>query len=112
MGFPFNLRSTGGFSIYLYNNLIGLTTTKQKCNATSSTVAEVLAVLDSVKEIVWVSDLLRNIGMVWDETLLYCDSQPAINQCKHPKTLGTMKTHSVGLDRHSKKKTFGCVTFR
>ena len=86
MGCPFTLRSTGGFSIYLYRNLIGFTTAKQNCNATSSTVAEVLSVLNSVKETVWVSNLLRNIGMEWDETLIFCDSQPAINQCKHPTT--------------------------
>merc|ERR1712115_522587 len=30
MGCPFTLRSTGGLCIYLYRNLIGFTTTKQK----------------------------------------------------------------------------------
>lgn len=86
MGCPFTLRSTGGFCVYLFKNLIGFTSTKQKCNATSSTVAEVLAILDAVKETVWLSNLMRNIDISWGETLLYCDSQPAINQCKHPTT--------------------------
>merc|ERR1711954_100817 len=44
MGCPFNLGTTVGFSIYLYNNLFCFTTTKQKCNAANSTVAEVLDV--------------------------------------------------------------------
>jgi len=52
MGCPFTMRSTRGFSIYLHQNLIYFTTTKQKCNATSSTVAEVLDILDTMKEIV------------------------------------------------------------
>ena len=29
---------------------------------------------------------MRNIDIRWNETLLYCDSQPAINQCEHPTT--------------------------
>ena len=86
MGCPFTLRSTGGFCIYLFKNLIGFTTTKQKCNATSSTVAEVLEIIDAIKGILWLSDMMRNIDIRWNENLLYCDSQHAINQCKHATT--------------------------
>merc|ERR1711954_152210 len=84
MGCPFSRRSTGGFAIYLYGNLIGFTKTKQKCNVTSFTVAEVLAILDATKELVWISSILKDINIEKGQAIMYCDSTCAMNQCKHP----------------------------
>ena len=83
-GCPFSRRSTSGWIAYYWGNVISFGTIKQKSNATSSTVAEVLALLETMKEICWTVDLLKDLRLDPEEIYLFCDSKPAIEQCKHP----------------------------
>lgn len=67
--------------LFLFNGcLINWLSKKQSTVATSTTHAECKAADLALRELIWLRELLSEIGFEQNEpSLIYCDSQPAIN---------------------------------
>ena len=55
----------------------------QKKVALSTTEAEYMAAVEAGKEIMWMKDFIRELGIRQDEYRFYCDSQSAIHLAKN-----------------------------
>ena len=55
----------------------------QKSVALSTMEAEYMAVIEAGKEVIWMKDFIRELGIRHDEFRLYCDSQSAIHLAKN-----------------------------
>ena len=51
--------------------------------ALSTTEAEYKAVIKTNKEIIWIRDFIRELGMRQEQFLLHCDNQSVIHLAKH-----------------------------
>ena len=66
-GCLFSQQSTSGCIADYWGNIISFGKIKQKSNATSSTLAEVLALLETMKDIFCKVDLLKDLRLYPDE---------------------------------------------
>ncbi|CAH9052365.1 unnamed protein product [Cuscuta europaea] len=72
-------KSTTGYALYLGPNIISWKSAKQKCVSRSSTEAEYRAVANASAELLWVTNLLRELHVKIPSTpTLYCDNQGAL----------------------------------
>ena len=87
-------KSSFGFCFQLYGGCIHYKAAKQKTVTTSSTEAELLSVLSTVKELMWWIRFYKNIGFELDEKYtIYCDNQQTIRllMMKEPKFITKLK---------------------
>lgn len=70
--------SVSGYVIRLNKNPIAWRSGKQKTIALSSTEAEIVALVDAIKEILWVRGLLEELGINLGPTTIYEDNQATI----------------------------------
>lgn len=71
-------RSTGGFAIYLGDNLVSLNAKKQATVSRYSTEAEYKALANATTEIMWVQTLLQELHISSPSTAhLWCDNMGA-----------------------------------
>ncbi|GBN40423.1 Retrovirus-related Pol polyprotein from transposon RE2 [Araneus ventricosus] len=76
--------STSGFIVCLANVPFMWKSRKQKTIALSSIESEFIAITDSVKELIWFSNILNELKVVTDvKPVHYCDNMPAIYFCKN-----------------------------
>lgn len=73
-------KSTSGFMLQVYGNLVCWSTKKQSTVALSSTEAEYVALASAAAELVWLRNVLKDLNIDCDEpTVLYEDNQSCIH---------------------------------
>jgi hypothetical protein len=77
---PSDRRGTTGFVILMANAAVSWCAKKQDCNTLSSAEAEYVALCSATKEIVWLRQVLNELGFEQlKPTTVYCDNQAAIH---------------------------------
>ncbi|XP_048501622.1 uncharacterized mitochondrial protein AtMg00810-like [Beta vulgaris subsp. vulgaris] len=98
-GCPNTRRSTTGFCILLGKSPIAWKSKKQTVVARSTTEAEYRSLAMTICEVIWVKQLLRELGIKeWGSTPIFCDNQAALAIAVNP--VHHEKTKHVGIDCH------------
>lgn len=92
-------RSTTAYVLYLGSNIISWKSARQKTVSRSSTEAEYKALANAAAEVIWVQNLLSDLGMpISSVPTLYCDNIGATYFCSNP--LYHTKMKHLALDYH------------
>lgn len=91
-------KSTTGYAIYLGRNLISWSSRKQKSVSRSSTEAEYRAIANTTSEILWIRNLLHELGLSVQTPSLWCDNMGATSLTVNPVHHSRMK--HVQIDVH------------
>jgi histone deacetylase 1/2 len=92
-------RSTGGFAVFLGNNLISWTAKKQPTVSRSSTEAEYKALANATAEMIWVQKLLNELGVRHPpRARLWCDNLGATYLSANP--IFHARTKHIEIDFH------------
>ncbi|PRQ49627.1 putative RNA-directed DNA polymerase [Rosa chinensis] len=92
-------RSTSGYFTFVGGNLVTWKSKKQKVVARSSAEAEYRGMAQGVCELLWLRNLLRDLGFKLKSTMqLYCDNKAAIDISQNP--VQHDRTKHVEVDRH------------
>jgi histone deacetylase 1/2 len=92
-------RSTGGFAVFLGNNLISWTAKKQPTVSRSSTEAEYKALANATAELIWVQKLLTELGVRHPpRARLWCDNLGATYLSANP--IFHARTKHIEIDFH------------
>ncbi|XP_012700229.1 uncharacterized protein LOC105914105 [Setaria italica] len=92
-------KSTGGFAVFLGNNLISWSARKQPTVSRSSTEAEYKAIANATAEVMWVQILLREIGVKSPRAAkLWCDNLGATYLSSNP--VFHARTKHIEVDYH------------
>lgn len=83
-GCPDTRRSTMGYCIFLGENLVSWAAKKQVTVSQSSTEAEYKALSTATSELMWISYLLRDIGIPLSSIRIYSDNMGATQLAANP----------------------------
>jgi hypothetical protein len=96
---PDDRRSTGGFAVFIENNLVSWCARKQPTISRSSTEAEYKTIANAMAELMWVQSLLRELKVAHPPTAkIWCDNIGATYSAANPMFHGRMK--HVEIDFH------------
>ncbi|KAL5548024.1 hypothetical protein UlMin_003255 [Ulmus minor] len=107
-----NRRSTSGYFTFVGGNLVTWRSKKQPVVARSSAEAEYRGMAFGVCELLWLRNLLRDLGVNSKDTMnLYCDNTSAIEIAHNP--VQHDRTKHVEVDRHfiKEKLEAGIIIF-
>ncbi|KAM6588273.1 hypothetical protein CsatA_010878 [Cannabis sativa] len=92
-------KSTTGFSVLLGNNLISWGSKKQTAVARSSTESEYRALSTTATEVVWITAVLQEMGIITSHTpTIWCDNQGAQQLASNP--VFHSRTKHIEVDVH------------
>jgi len=74
----YDRKSSTGMAIFLDGNLVSYSSKKQSTIALSTTEAEIIVATETMRELLWLRQLLISCEYNTNVPILYCDSQPAI----------------------------------
>ncbi|MCO5614198.1 hypothetical protein L7F22_068478 [Adiantum nelumboides] len=77
-------RFTSGYLYTFAGGAISWFSRLQSCVTLSTTEAEYVAASESCKEAIWLTRLVRDLGIVGEIAVLHCDSQSAIQLARNP----------------------------
>ncbi|KAL9266778.1 Retrovirus-related Pol polyprotein from transposon TNT 1-94-like protein, partial [Drosera capensis] len=77
-------KSTTGFVFTVGGTTVSWMSRLQKSVALSTTEAEYMALSEAGKEMIWLKNLLEELGRKQDDSVLYSNSQSAIHLAKNP----------------------------
>ena len=85
-------RSTGGYALLIAGGAVSWQSRLQTITALSTTEAEYVAAVDAGKDVVWMRQLLGELGFsITGASALRMDNQSAISVAKNPEHHGRMK---------------------
>ncbi|GJS38530.1 retrovirus-related pol polyprotein from transposon TNT 1-94 [Tanacetum coccineum] len=85
-------RSTTAYLLYLGPNIISWRSARQKTVSRSSTEAEYKALANAAAEVLWVQNLLHELGIsISQPPILFCDNTRATYLCANPVYHSRMK---------------------
>ena len=84
-------KSTSGYTFTLAGGCVSWRSTKQKCISQSSTEAEYVAAAEAAKEAIWLSNLVKDLGITQRTVLLHCDSNSVLHIAANQMTHGRVK---------------------
>jgi hypothetical protein len=97
-GNPDNGRSTGGYVVKIGTGAVSWSSKLQSLVALSTTEAEYISAVEAGKEILWMRNLLGELGFQFSgPSVLRMDNQSAIAVSKNPEHHGRMKHLSLRL---------------
>lgn len=89
-------RSHGGFVVYYGGNIVSWRSKKQATVARSSTEAEFKSLTDDTAEVIWVTEVLRELGAPTSgQSTVWCESSSAISLSANPVLHNTTKHVAV-----------------
>ena len=92
-------RSTSGYFTFVEGNLVTWKSKKPKVVARSSAEAEFRGMAHGVCELLWIRNILRDLGIKYATPMnLYCDNKTAIQIAQNP--VQHDRTKHVEVDRH------------
>ena len=78
-------RSTSGYCVFVEGNLVSWKSKKQSVVSCSSAESEYRSMIQSVREILWISQLLMEVGIrTCFPAKLWCDNQVALHIAFNP----------------------------
>ncbi|KAK4386004.1 Retrovirus-related Pol polyprotein from transposon RE1 [Sesamum angolense] len=92
-------KSTSGYCTYVGGNLVTWRSKKQTTVARSSVEAEYRAMAHTTSEILWLKNLLKKLGFMYDDPVpMHCDNQAAIHIASNP--ISHERTKHIEVDCH------------
>ena len=109
-----NTRSTSGYSVFVGGNLVSWKSKKQNVVSRSSAGSKYRAMAQSIYEIIWLHQLLREVGIKTPiPAKLWCDNQAALHITSNP--VFHEQTKHIEIDYYfvrKKKKKTGLISTR